>query len=820
MRISANDLSSFLAMAITKRTNKASCKSKTLCLLFAVSLVSIVRIVRNDAGLFVASKGQIRGSQVEEVVQNEDTRVDASNLAMSEQDIELDVEVQMELDELESESRGGQEGLVDVASDATQGEQETVNEQETAYSDGNTQEGQVTYFVNNGESVSTQDNTPKSAAIDSDTAEQANVAAESAITENVVYEAQVTEFEEVASDGVTQEQQEVIASPVDAQVVEGSPQDSATEVAAVDNVAAEQENVETEPVATDITPSEPQVSEAEVVEGESAAQDQQEVIANPVDSQGVEDSLEDSTAEATVVDNVTAEQVNTEVEPVATDSTPSEPQVSEAEVVEGESAAQDQQEVIANPVDSQGVEDSLEDSTAEATVVDNVSAEQVNTEAEPVATDNTPSEQSTGEAEPAEGESATQEQQDAAAGPVDAQVIEGSPEDSTAEATVVDSITDTTQDQDTRNLSDNLVSADTLLTDSTINSTETLDRICHPWTYNSDEWWTHHVDWEVVLENDTHYCFEEMPPSPRRHYLREMYKNQYQFTADGSPNCSQVLSVRMWSSGWGSAISNVISGLHNGLNMHQPVQTAYNPVEPGWGYSILVDGSKAACPLKDQFCYFLNYTHCEANSSSFNEELPYSYDFLRKPFMWATEYATRPQTWLRKAVYDYYKEHFDVQTPCSAIHVRRGDVVLDGDGSRKYHAIDEYMNGTLVLDPNILLLTDDANAIAEAKFKYPGYNWMYENRTRYKAEEGGWGSHFPSGDPSLEVTILLATFKAVQQCTKLVRSLGNLGDYFEGLMSTRHEGNITVFHLDFHNPDVNLTIADTIALSRSDWESA
>jgi hypothetical protein len=33
---------------------------------------------------------------------------------------------------------------------------------------------------------------------------------------------------------------------------------------------------------------------------------------------------------------------------------------------------------------------------------------------------------------------------------------------------------------------------------------------CIPWTVNSDEWWTHHVDWFVSKENETDYCFSPM----------------------------------------------------------------------------------------------------------------------------------------------------------------------------------------------------------------------------------------------------------------------------------------------------------------------
>lgn len=72
------------------------------------------------------------------------------------------------------------------------------------------------------------------------------------------------------------------------------------------------------------------------------------------------------------------------------------------------------------------------------------------------------------------------------------------------------------------------------------------------------------------------------------------------------------------------------------------------------------------------------------------------------------------------------------------IHVRRGDVVLHGKFSRAYHKISEYLQTARhLMSPNILLLTDDANAVTEAlahrklpRADFP-LTWYYIDRPRH-----------------------------------------------------------------------------------------
>ena len=163
---------------------------------------------------------------------------------------------------------------------------------------------------------------------------------------------------------------------------------------------------------------------------------------------------------------------------------------------------------------------------------------------------------------------------------------------------------------------------------------------------------------------------------------------------------------------------------------------------------------------------------------------------------WLVEYETRIQAWLRKEVYDFFNTRIQMQTPCTVIHARRSDI--KGHGLRKYHDIKEYVDNMEKVDKekmhkNILLLSDDQNAIEEAQRDFPNKNWMFFNRTRFRGTEGGWENHFPTGDPKTEVVTLLSTFKAVKYCDSFSRQEGNFADLLLSHMEYAHgKGNVTV----------------------------
>ena len=131
------------------------------------------------------------------------------------------------------------------------------------------------------------------------------------------------------------------------------------------------------------------------------------------------------------------------------------------------------------------------------------------------------------------------------------------------------------------------------------------------------------------------------------------------------------------------------------------------------------------------------------------------------------------------------------------MHVRRGDVVLHVGQVRRYFAIEEYMKAAMKQQlentnnnsMTILLLTDDANAVIEAKTLYPNHTWITIDRKRYKGSQGGWEGHFPSQDPLQETIILLGTFKLVEMCNILIHTESNLAQLFYGTMITKYGKN-------------------------------
>ena len=95
----------------------------------------------------------------------------------------------------------------------------------------------------------------------------------------------------------------------------------------------------------------------------------------------------------------------------------------------------------------------------------------------------------------------------------------------------------------------------------------------------------------------------------------------------------------------------------------------------------------------------------------------------------------------------------------------------------------------------ILLLTDDSNAIEEARRKYPDYHWVYIDRPRFKGPEGGWENQIPSDDPKIELIVLLSIFRLVKQCQSFVHAHSNMGRFIAGIMATTVP-NATVVDID------------------------
>ena len=338
-------------------------------------------------------------------------------------------------------------------------------------------------------------------------------------------------------------------------------------------------------------------------------------------------------------------------------------------------------------------------------------------------------------------------------------------------------------------------------------------RVCFPWKINSDKWWTHNPEWVIASQNKTTYCFRPLhakDESEFRNTLLELY--DIQFRGD----CDQVLTKHMWSSGWGADWANIVDGLWMALRVKQPFQIMDNH----WHYAAKKDGSAPVCPLKTKDCYFLPMSRCKPRDDR-KHPVPFygpgQPRYIDEVNRWYLSFATRPQQWLRKEVHDFVGT-IDLPSPCSVMHVRRGDVVLHGKQARRYHAIEEYVDAAgSNLAKTIFLITDDANAITEARTKFPKYNWIIIDRPRYQGKEGGWEKHIPSDDPKLETVVLLSIFELAKRCDVFVHSRSNLSDYIAGIMMSAHGEKFQRIQIDKDTRVYDEKNQDSHSISKSNW---
>ena len=324
--------------------------------------------------------------------------------------------------------------------------------------------------------------------------------------------------------------------------------------------------------------------------------------------------------------------------------------------------------------------------------------------------------------------------------------------------------------------------------------------VCFEWddTSGADEWWTHNPGYDIYTENDQGFCFTPHSNVEKRDFMQRIYDSQFK------GDCSSVFTKSMPNSGWGKDFTYAADGLWYAIQNNRPFQTALvgeSGAIPGvWHYAGLKDGSKPVCPTTDMYCYLLNITNCAANKTdvfSGQTNLQMGLDFVyTEQFDWLVEYMTRMQSWLRKEVYDYFNSHINMTAPCTVFHVRRADT--KGHYGKRYHPIKQYVKelGNRTHE-NVLLLTDSSLAIDEAHKKHPSLNWMHFNRTRFKADEGGWENHFPSNDPKFEVVLMQSIFKGVKTCDSVVGSLSNFAKFIIAeIEKVKGRGNVVVGNLN------------------------
>ena len=304
-----------------------------------------------------------------------------------------------------------------------------------------------------------------------------------------------------------------------------------------------------------------------------------------------------------------------------------------------------------------------------------------------------------------------------------------------------------------------------------------------------DLWHTHHPNWIVTTENNVEFCVSIANSSnPVVRNMMLFYDNQF------NSSCKVVHTRVQWGSGWSADFWNINLGLINGLHHRVPcIMTSWKPddrligterIYP-WNYAAnkkdrgKLNQTSLVCEAGDTTCYFLPYQGCGPidevkNDSSVKllEGVEFTKDgsHIWEEMGWsAYSFVTRKQLWVRRAVFDY-KEKFRQRgnikagSDCTVMHVRRGDVVQD---TRHYYPVSFYVDmipKEKLNDPNhyVFLLTDDSSAISEMYEFFPNIKWMYFDRPRHNGSSSGWQDHTPSGDPALEVIVILAAFDFVQ----------------------------------------------------------
>ena len=320
-----------------------------------------------------------------------------------------------------------------------------------------------------------------------------------------------------------------------------------------------------------------------------------------------------------------------------------------------------------------------------------------------------------------------------------------------------------------------------------------------------DTWHTHHPESIVTTETEDEFCVETFASN-----LTMFYKNQF------VSNCTLIHARGMWGSGWSADFWNIQSGLIYALHNQVPlVMTKWEQnntwidweSEHPWNYAANKKGhSNITCKLADTTCYFLPYHGCgpinELKNMSVkllegrgNKKIEKSSRIWNELGWSAYNFMTRKQLWLRRSVFDYQKQFNEANSiisgsDCTAMHVRRSDVMVDK--RRPYYPVAYYVDmipEEKLEDPNhyIFLLTDDANAIDEAHEFFPNLKWKHLDRPRHRGSSGGWQSHTPSGDPALEVIILVSTFELVQKCSVLVAGISSFAEYMYAHVSNNCE---------------------------------
>ena len=304
-----------------------------------------------------------------------------------------------------------------------------------------------------------------------------------------------------------------------------------------------------------------------------------------------------------------------------------------------------------------------------------------------------------------------------------------------------------------------------------LNMTCSSTRCCAPWEVNTDDWWQHHPGWEPSLANDTHTCFDAIldVPKGKLRFMHNLHNNQW------NGNCSNVLARMVVNSGFAATVHPFLKAIAAAYEAKRPFEFSHRVEDFIWRYAN--NNNTPVCKQASLYCYFLPLSPCK---TEYKQQDGFDFNIMRWEAdhrQWAYKYITRQQHWVRRKVYEILKSH-KLDRPCTALHVRRTDAILEGNWRKRRHYFPISDYAEYVNTRNVLLLTDDQSAIDEAHEFYPNRTWVYLNRTRHYGATAGINAHIPSGDPALEVVYILAEFALVSKCRMLVHGRSGMVNLF------------------------------------------
>lgn len=273
-----------------------------------------------------------------------------------------------------------------------------------------------------------------------------------------------------------------------------------------------------------------------------------------------------------------------------------------------------------------------------------------------------------------------------------------------------------TQEQnDPRVIRDDTVEADEILIGKTLESDlEPKDLKCSPWEVNIDDWWQHHPTWEPSekFTNDTHTCFTPIPDPKRVAFLKKVYDRQFthancRINPFNNMDPDTMAILRLQNIGFaGTMFYAQQKAFYSAVNYHN---RTYRHMVPSpkfhWMYVPQDKNSWAYCPSQDLECYWLPITSCpqpvlnvtrdpailKKHLNNKGKPKQQYQDYVGKKIkydkeaaenetvaaqvIWSNRFMMRPRQEMRRRFREFFKTAPKLETPCTWIHVRRGDVM-------------------------------------------------------------------------------------------------------------------------------------------------